>query len=231
MSHRVRVWDLPTRVFHWLLVVAVVTLVITGNIGGNAMVWHFRAGYTALSLLLFRVVWGFVGGHWSQFAQFIYSPKSLLAYLKGQAHPHHTIGHNPMGALSVFGLLGFLGLQVASGLFSDDEIASSGPLSRFVSGDWVSFFTWFHKDVGKIVILTMVALHIVVIFFYLLKKKENLISPMVWGDKQLAPQELAPSTGTWPVPTSLDHAPQRLTALVIWLLCLALVFGSAAYLN
>jgi cytochrome b len=226
MSHRIRVWDLPTRVFHWLLVLSVVTLVVTGNIGGDMMAWHFRAGYVVLSLLLFRLVWGFAGGHWSRFTQFIYSPKSLLAYLKGQAHAHHTIGHNPMGALSVFGLLGFLALQVASGLFSDDEIASTGPLSRFVSADWVSLLTWFHKDVGKVVILAMVALHVVVILFYLFKKKDNLIGPMVWGDKHLPP-----TTPQGSVPESKDNAASRVAALVTAVVCFGLVFGAAAYLN
>ena len=86
-----------------------------------------------LALLLFRLVWGFVGGRWSRFAAFIYSPGSVMNYLRGRAHPDHLIGHTPLGALSVFALLAILALQVATGLVADDEIAASGPLTRFVS--------------------------------------------------------------------------------------------------
>src|SRR3954470_6752084 len=86
MPHRVRVWDLPTRLFHWLLVACVVLLVITGYVGGDAMQWHARFGYTVLTLLLFRIVWGFIGGHWSRFRSFLYTPSSVIAYLRGRAH-------------------------------------------------------------------------------------------------------------------------------------------------
>ena len=77
MSYKVRVWDLPTRIFHWSLVLCILGLVVTGQIGGNAMIWHFRFGYTMITLLLFRVVWGFVGGSWSRFTSFIYSPATI----------------------------------------------------------------------------------------------------------------------------------------------------------
>ena len=124
MSTTVRVWDLPTRIFHWALVASVIDLVITAKLGGDAMAWHFRCGYAVLTLLLFRMVWGLVGGHWSRFRSFLYSPATVLRYLRGQGAPEHSVGHNPLGSGSVFALLGFLLLQVASGLFSDDEIAS-----------------------------------------------------------------------------------------------------------
>ncbi|TXT35220.1 MAG: cytochrome B561, partial [Comamonadaceae bacterium] len=139
----VRVWDAPTRIFHWLLVVCFVSLIITGNLGGNAMVWHFRLGYCVLSLLLFRLVWGILGGYWSRFARFLYPPSTLIAYLKGRADKQHSVGHNPLGALSVFALLTFLVFQVTSGLMSDDEISAAGPLTRFVSAEWVSFATFY----------------------------------------------------------------------------------------
>ena len=86
-----------------------------------------------LALLLFRLVWGFVGGRWSRFSAFLYSPRSVVAYLRGRAHPDHLIGHIPLGALSVFAMLGCCLLQVATGLVADDEISASGPLKRFVS--------------------------------------------------------------------------------------------------
>ncbi|TDM08566.1 MAG: hypothetical protein C4K60_03845 [Ideonella sp. MAG2] len=131
-----RVWDLPTRLFHWLLVLAVIGLVITGNVGGNAMVWHARLGVGVGCLLVFRLVWGVVGGRWSRFASFVRSPAALLRYVRGvsEAHEYVHVGHNPLGALSVLALLTVLLVQVSSGLVADDEIAFTGPLISWVSG-------------------------------------------------------------------------------------------------
>lgn len=185
MPHVVRIWDLPTRLFHWLLAIAVVGLVITGQLGGAAMVWHFRLGYAVLTLLLFRLVWGLVGGYWSRFASFIYTPAQIRAYLRGQGQPEHSAGHNPLGAFSVFGLLLILLVQVLAGLFSDDEIASAGPLTKFASGKLVSTLTWYHADVGKVILIVLVILHVAAIVFYRLKKNENLVTPMLLGDKTL----------------------------------------------
>src|SRR6185369_13378750 len=102
MANRVRVWDLPTRIFHWALVLCVTASVVTGYIGGALIEWHARSGYAILTLLLFRLVWGGVGGRWSRFASFFYSPRSVVAYLRGRSHPDHLVGHNPLGAGSVF---------------------------------------------------------------------------------------------------------------------------------
>ena len=82
MPHTIRVWDLPTRLFHWLLAACVIGLVVSGKIGGAAIVWHARLGYAVLALLLFRVVWGFAGGHWSRFGSFLYGPSSVIGYLQ-----------------------------------------------------------------------------------------------------------------------------------------------------
>ena len=102
--HTVRIWDLPTRLFHWLLVLCVVGLVVSANVGGAWMAWHFRFGYSVLTLLLFRVIWGLIGGHWSRFGSFLYGPASLWRHLRGQSPAAHTAGHSPLGALSVFAL-------------------------------------------------------------------------------------------------------------------------------
>jgi cytochrome b len=212
--HTVRIWDLPTRLFHWALFVCVVGLIITGNLGGSLMTWHFRLGYCVMTLLLFRFVWGLLGGKWSRFASFIYAPSTLIAYLKGQGKPEHSAGHNPLGAGSVFALLGFLALQVGTGLISDDEIASAGPLTRFVSNARVSLATWWHKDIGKWVIAGLVVLHVLAILFYLYKKKENLIRPMIDGDKQMAQA----------VEASKDTAGSRVAALIVLAICGAFVY-------
>ena len=204
-----RVWDLPTRVFHWLLAFCVIALVITGMRGGSAMEWHLKLGYSVLTLLIFRVVWGFIGGHWSRFKQFFYSPLTILRYLRGQSKPEHDVGHNPLGSLSVWGLLFILGAQIATGLMSDDEIATQGPLVKFVSSALSSLATSYHKHWGKWIIMVLVCLHIAAILFYLFKKKENLIRPMLHGDKE--------SHHTDVLPASKDALAQRLTALTIFI--------------
>ncbi|NIM56367.1 MAG: cytochrome B [Xanthomonadales bacterium] len=190
--HVIRIWDLPTRLFHWLLAVCVVGLVATGTLGGAWMAWHLRLGYAVLALLLFRLLWGFLGGRWSRFASFVYSPRSLTGYLRGRAPLEHTAGHTPLGALSVFALLLVLATQVGSGLMSDDEIATFGPLTRFVSGDTVSAATGFHKDIGQYLVIALVVLHLLAIVWYRIGKRQSLVRPMVLGDKQL-PAPLVPS--------------------------------------
>ncbi len=211
--YKVRVWDLPTRVFHWSLVLCIVGLVITGNVGGNAMAWHFRIGLTVLALLLFRLVWGLVGGRWSRFAAFFYSPSSIINDLLGRGKPEHSVGHTPSGSISVFALLAILLAQVASGLVSDDEISNAGPLTRFVSTATVNLATHYHSNIGKWIILVLVLLHIGAIVFYL-RRKQNLIRPMLHGDKELAVA----------VQGSRDDAASRIAALVIFGICGAFVF-------
>ncbi len=212
--HKVRVWDLPTRLFHWALVVCVVGLAITGTLGGNLMVWHFRFGYSVLTLLMFRILWGLVGGRWSRFAAFVYSPRSVLAYLRGHGKLEHTVGHSPIGAGSVFAMLGFLLAQVGSGLLSDDEIAFAGPLTRFVSNATVGLATNYHKNIGKWVLLALVVLHLAAIIFYLWRK-HNLVHAMLHGDKDLVGA----------VDASRDDTASRLLALTVFGVCAAAVYG------
>jgi cytochrome b len=203
----VRIWDLPTRVFHWVLALAVVGAVVTAKIGGNAMVWHMRFGLLVMALLAFRLVWGFAGGHWSRFAAFLYAPRSVVAYLRGDSGPggRHDVGHSPLGALSVFALLALLIAQVATGLVADDEIATVGPLNRFVDAALGLKATAWHENVGQYLIMALVVLHVGAVLFYLLKKGRNLIAPMWHGDKSLP-------TGT---PASADGPAQRGVALVL----------------
>lgn len=205
----VRIWDLPTRVFHWVLAVAIVGSVVTAKVGGNAMAWHMRLGYLVLALLLFRLLWGLVGGHWSRFASFAYGPGAVLRYLRDRSRPdeHHDVGHNPLGSFSVFALLGFLLLQVATGLVANDEILTQGPLYRFVSGATSSAATYWHKDFGQWIIIALVALHVGAILWYL-SRGTNLVAPMVAGDKRLP-------AGT---PAARDGTRERLLALVLALL-------------
>jgi cytochrome b len=216
MLHKVRVWDLPTRLFHWALVACVACLLITGWRGGAAIDWHARFGYAVLALLLFRIVWGFVGGRWSRFSSFLYGPKHVGAYLRGQAHPDHLVGHNPLGAGSVFAMLLVLLAQVGTGLFADDDISFTGPLNRFVASSKAAALTWYHKEVGVWIVVALVVLHIAAIAWYRWKKNENLVKPMVLGDKTLERE----------VPASRDSAGTRLLALVL----LALAAGAVVWL-
>lgn len=216
MSSKIRVWDLPTRLFHWGLVLCAVGLFTTAWLGSSDMVWHFRFGYATLSLLLFRVIWGLVGGHWSRFSSFVYAPSALQAYWRGDDRAHQRLGHTPMAALSVFAMLGFLLLQVATGLFSDDEVSAQGPLTAWVPNAWVQTLTFYHADIGQYLVLALLGLHVAAVIYYLRVKQQNLIRPMLSGDKDVS-QPAATA--------SRDDARTRLLAVVVYLFCLGLVLG------
>lgn len=215
MSTTVRVWDLPTRVAHWSLVACVIGLVVTSQIGGAAMAWHFRFGYGVLSLLLFRAAWGMVGGHWSRFGAFLYGPGTVLRYLRGQREAAHSVGHSPLGAASVLAMLLFLTAQVATGLISDDEIDTSGPLTKWAPAALVSAATFYHRKVGKIILMLLILMHLGAIAYYHFKKHEKLIAAMIHGDK----------TAGQATPASRDDTRSRLTALAIYLACGGLVWA------
>ncbi|MBC7939934.1 MAG: cytochrome b/b6 domain-containing protein, partial [Chitinophagaceae bacterium] len=168
------------------------------KIGGAAMTWHFRFGFVILSLLAFRLVWGLVGGRWSRFASFVFEPGTVVRYLRGAAREGEQldVGHSPLGSFSVFALLGIVAVQVGTGLFADDEIANIGPLNRFVTTDTGLSLTSWHKTAGQWTLLTLVALHVAAILYYLWVKKTDLVGPMLSGDKSLAAATPA-STDTW----------------------------------
>lgn len=217
MSFKHRVWDLPTRSFHWALALSVVGLFISGNVGGNAMLWHMRLGYFVASLLLFRVVWGFVGGYWSRFAQLRLAPQALLGYLRGRSGqaPHDHLGHSPTGSWSVVALLSLLFAQVTAGLFSDDDIFTAGPLAAHASSDVVSSATFYHTGPGKLAVVLLVVAHVAAIWFYAKKKKRNLLPAMVYGDHE--------GVVAVDAPESVDGVAHALFGLVVWLVCAGVV--------
>jgi cytochrome b len=174
---RVRVWDLPLRLFHWTLFVLVAVAFVSAQVGGNAMVWHGRAGLAVLGLVAFRVVWGFVGSTHARFASFVRGPAAIRAYLKGQ---WNGLGHNPLGALSVLALLTLLAVQAATGLFADDEIAFQGYLYPLVGSAASSRITAIHK-LFEPALIVLVSAHILAIAFYLRVKRTNLVKPMITG--------------------------------------------------
>lgn len=214
---KVRIWDLPTRLFHWSLLAALVALIVTAKTGGSAMVWHFRLAYFVLTLLIFRLIWGFVGGHRSRFASFWPTPARLGRYLRGQATLDERSGHTPLGALSVLAMLLALGLQLFAGLLADDEIAFAGPLSGRVSGATVDWATHYHTNWGPYLLMGLVLLHVLAVVFYQWRG-QALVGPMLRGDRPV-PSSLAPVT------PSRDDAATRLRALVVLALSASLVYA------
>jgi len=220
------IWDLPTRIFHWLLVLVVGLQFLTGLIGGQWLNLHGYLGYTTFTLILFRVFWGFVGGYWSLFSTFLPTPKELTKYLRFvlQTHPGPnnnsvedsssvnpsnnapSVGHNPLGAISVLTMLLVLTLQVISGVMSNDDIAFAGPFASKVSNDIVELMTWYHSCIGYYLLLFIISLHIVAILFYKFIKAENLTFAMVYGHKKIEAS----------VRASIDTKSKRLLALVLF---------------
>jgi cytochrome b len=211
---KIRIWDLPTRLFHWTLTVLIVVAVVTQNIGGNAMEWHFRAGYTILALIAFRVLWGLVGTRYARFSSFLYRPSDIVNYVRGRQEKQVALGHNPLGALSVLAMLGVLLVQALTGLFANDDIAYEGPLVSFVSKELSDRVTWFHTEVNAILIYVLVAFHLLAIVFYWIVKKRNLIKPMITGDQEVESD----------APAANDSWAMRLLALVLLAGCAAIVY-------
>lgn len=184
--HTVRVWDLPLRLFHWSLVAAVTGAFACAWIPGVPIDWHARFGYAVLALLIFRLLWGLAGGYWSRFSTWRPMPGLVLAYLRGTPHPDDAVGHTPLGTLSLIALLALLAVQVGTGLVSDDEIAFTGPLNVLVStANGLAATSW-HTRIGKLLVLVLVVLHVAAVLYYLLKRRHNLIRPMLHGDKAVA---------------------------------------------
>jgi cytochrome b len=188
---RIRVWDLPLRIFHWALAFCVIAAYISQSIGGNAMVWHGRFGLAVLGLVTFRLAWGFVGSTNARFRHFVRGPKAIAAYLRGQ---WSGLGHNPLGALSVLALLGVPLLLTLTGLFANDDIAFEGPLYALIDKDLSDRITRIHHWFEP-VILILVGLHIAAIAFYVWVKKQTLVKPMMTGWKEVAEGESATGGG------------------------------------
>jgi cytochrome b len=176
-TRRIVLWDLPLRVFHWSLVAAVTAAIVTGELGGAWMPWHGRAGLLIVGLLVFRVAWGVLGSATSRFAQFAPSPGRLAAYLRGR---WRGVGHNPLGALSVFALLGLLSLQAATGLFGNDDIAFAGPLNHRVDDALGARVTGWHRLLAD-GLFVLLALHLAAIAFHVVVKRKRLVRPMITG--------------------------------------------------
>jgi cytochrome b len=191
-TRRVRVWDLPVRLFHWTLVALMVTLFVTAEVLDDAINTHALAGQALLALVLFRLLWGFVGSSYARFTQFVRGPAGVWRYARSlfEARPHFTAGHNPLGGWMVVVLLVLLLVQAGIGLFVNDDILFEGPLAHLISKDTSDWLTGLHEDVFH-ALLVLVALHIGAVVWHKLFKGENLVPAMFTGCKELPPGEKA----------------------------------------
>ena len=177
------VWDLPVRVTHWVLVLAVAGCWATHYAGVEWFAWHRRLGYTVLVLVAFRIVWGFVGTRHARFAGFVRGPRMLLAYLSERVPA--TVGHNPLGALSVVAFLALLSLQAATGLFANDEIMNMGPFYGWIAPELSNRITSVHRASSEW-LLVLIGLHVAAGAFYVRVRRKPLVSAMITGRKPAA---------------------------------------------
>lgn len=219
MQRRLRVWDLPTRLFHWSLAACVAGAVVSVNIGGNAVGWHFRFGYAILALLLFRLVWGFAGPRYARFASFPPSPAAALRHLRAPPTGSAAPGHNPLGALSVYAMLLALAVQVGTGLFANDAIMWDGPLKNLVSNAASDALTRVHK-INRFVVIALVLLHVGAIAFHRLVRGHRLVAAMVHGDALIDP-----AGGAAMPEAARDDTALRLRALLVLAVSVALVWA------
>src|SRR3546814_18648640 len=181
---RVQVWDLPTRLFHWALVAAVAFSWYSAENGMTE--WHERSGIAILAMLAFRLIWGFVGGQWSRFADCVKGPASAWRYLRdtvGGRHPAH-LGHNPLGGWSVLALLAALAVQAGMGLFGTDEILYEGPLYGLVAHATAARLTGWHHlffHVG----LALAFTHLAALLAYAGTLKTTPVRPVTPGRQTL----------------------------------------------
>jgi len=181
---RTTAWDLPLRLFHWALVGAVVTSVVTGKTGDMDI--HMLSGFTILTLVLFRIAWGFAGGRHARFGDFVRGPGTVIGYLRSQAGGGgpNFVGHNPAGGLSVLAMLAVLALQTGTGLFANDDILTEGPLMKFIDKDTSDFVTWVHY-LSSNALIVLIVLHLSAIALYRFRG-ENLVWPMITGMKKIS---------------------------------------------
>jgi len=223
----IRIWDLPTRLFHWALVVCIVGAFVTVKLGGLYMEWHGSFGAAILGLIIFRLVWGGIGPRYARFANFVRGPRAILAYLKGTAAP---AGHNPLGALSVLALIAVIGFQAISGLFVTDDIMTQGPLYAYIDEEMAATLTAWHS-INQWLIVGLVTLHLLAIGWYTLVRRKRLLRAMIVGNADATD---VPS-GTVPADDGLAVWLRGLVlavcvgALVVWVWSLGAT-NSAAFL-
>ena len=183
-----QVWDVFLRLFHWLLVVALGVSWLTAELGVEYREYHFYSGYAALGLVVFRLLWGFIGPNFARFSNFLRDPKTVLEYVRarlaGEEPPEAYPGHNPLGGCAVLALLALVTAQAATGLFADDDILYTGPWREAVSSATANELTaWHHRNFNFL--LALAGLHVAAILYYRWRFNEYLTSAMLHGRKAL----------------------------------------------
>jgi cytochrome b len=183
---RVRVWDIPIRLFHWSIVLLVGICWVTGK--NDLLRWHKLSGYAVLSLVLFRLYWGVFGSQTARFSQFLRGPRAVSLYVRSLRFRdglHSSIGHNPLGGWNVLALLLGLFTQTISGLFAVDvDGVESGPLARFVSFGTGRHAATVHREAFSL-LLVVIGVHVAAVAGYLVLRRDNLIMPMLTGTKSV----------------------------------------------
>ena len=219
MADKRLVWDLPTRLFHWLLALSILASYLTAEPGSTTMQWHFYLGYWTLGLIIFRVLWGLIGPRHARFSNFIPGPAKLASYVrtlfKRDSVP--AVGHNPLGGLAVLLLLGMVAIQATSGLFIADDIVWTAPWNPAVSSETAEWLGGIHHQNFEI-LQWVILLHVLTVLFYRFYKRQNLLTPMLTGYK---PSHLVPAG------EAIDGS-QLVKALVIALLSAAAVYTMLA---
>jgi len=214
------VWDLPLRLFHWLLVLSMIASYVTAKLGFDWMQYHFYLGYWTIGLLIFRILWGFIGPKHARFSSFIHRPSAIWLYLRNllDRDSQRTIGHNPVGGLMVLVMLLLVAVQATTGLFTTDDVVWAGPYNPSVSGATAGTLSSIH-NINFNIILGVVGFHIAAIIFYGLYKRQNLVVPMLHGHlpSTLVPEHEAISSS------------QLVKALVVSLVAAGLVYYLLAH--
>lgn len=222
-GRRIRVWDLPTRLFHWLLVALLGVSWYTGKSGGiDEMTWHMWSGYAILALLIFRLVWGGIGSTTARFTHFVAGPREGLRYAGAllRREPPHYFGHTPLGGWMIVALLVSLLVQTVTGLCANDDIMTEGPLAAFVGKPWSDWMTTIHKWNFDL-LLVLAGLHVLAVIGYLVLLGENLIGAMFTGRKRLPAGQPAPA---------LRFASPG-TALLVLAVAAAIVYATVHYIR
>jgi cytochrome b len=195
-TRTIRVWDVPVRAVHWVQVALVATSVVTGFTGGNLLRVHRLSGYAILTLVLFRILWGFAGGYHARFASFLRGPRAVVAFVRGTLafrRPVH-VGHNPLAGWMALALLASLLVQASTGLFANDDIFFEGPLAGSIAKDLSDRLTSFHKT-NALVLLVLVGMHVGAVILHLVVERQNHLTPMITGRKRLPAAVDAPEPG------------------------------------
>ncbi|MFA7310552.1 MAG: cytochrome b/b6 domain-containing protein [Shewanella sp.] len=214
---KIKVWDLPTRIFHWGMVCLLALLWWSADAG--EMQWHQIFAYSLLILIGFRILWGLIGSDTARFSHFVHHPKVVLDYLRSIRTKGMSVvlGHNPIGGYMVIALIGIISLQLVTGLFATDDIFTEGQLYSYVSSDTSGFLTWLHKTNFNLILL-LSAIHVLAVIIHAMKG-DKLVGAMISGYKKVSKVAFSSSAKS-----ELRFKSEWL-ALVLFTVCAAVVFG------